>query len=81
MPKPQTSNVDALKAAGIIKRRRKFTNEQIAAIESLSSQQVGQLISVKETLEQAGTRQKPVIIMPGIIAGKPPHKPGKPNKP
>ena len=85
MPKPQISNVDTLKAAGIIKRRRKFTADQIAAIESLSPRQVEQLISVKETLGQAGAKEKPVIIMPGIIAGKPPHKPphkpGKPNKP
>lgn len=81
MPKPQYSNVDALKAAGIIKPRRRFTKEQIAAIESLSPNQVDQLISVKQTLEQAGGKEKPVIIMPGIIAGKPPHKPGKPNKP
>lgn len=81
MPKPQYSNVDALKAAGIIKPRRRFTEEQIAAIESLSSKQVEQLISVKESLEKAGSKEKPVIILPGIIAGKPPHKPGKPNKP
>lgn len=82
MPKPQTSNVDTLKAAGIIKRRRKFTDEQISAIESLSPRQVEQLISAKETLEQASGKGKPpVIILPGIIAGKPPHKPGKPNKP
>lgn len=81
MPKPQTSNVDTLKAAGIIKARRKFTDEQIAAIESLSPKQVDQLISVKETLGQAGSKEKPVIILPGIITGKPPHKPGKPNKP
>lgn len=80
MPKPQTSNVDTLKAAGIIGPRRKFTDEQIAAIESLSPKQVDQLISVKETMEQAGTRKRPPI-MPGIIAGKPPHKPGKKNKP
>ena len=81
MPKPQTSNVDTLKAAGIINPRRKFTDEQTAAIESLSAQQVDQLISVKETLEEAGTKAGPVIVRPGVIAGKPPHKPGKPRKP
>ena len=81
MPKPQMPNVDKLKAAGIIKPRRKFTAEQIAAIESLSSKQVDQLISAKETLEQASSGERAVIILPGIIAGKPPHKPGKPNKP
>lgn len=82
MAKPQKSNVDTLKAAGIIKPRRKFTYEQISAIESLSPKQVDQLISVKEALEEAGTKQRPVIIIrPGVIAGKPPHKPGKPNKP
>ena len=81
MPIPQTSNVDTLKAAGIIKRRRKFTDEQISAIESLSPRQVEQLISVKETLEASSKGKPPVIILPGIIAGKPPHKPGKPNKP
>lgn len=80
MPKPQHSNVDALKAAGIIKPRRRFTQEQIAAIESLSAKQVEQLISAKETLSQAGPKEKPPI-MPGIIAGKPPHKPGKPKRP
>lgn len=79
MPKPQTSNVDTLKAAGIIKRRRKFTAEQIAAIESLSPKQVEQLISVKETLLQAGPPGRPPIA-PGVIAGRPPHKPpGKPK--
>lgn len=80
MPKPQVSNLDTLKAAGIIKPRRKFTAEQIAAIESLSSRQVDTLISAKETLEQAASKKSPVIVLPGIIAGKPPHKP-KPNKP
>jgi hypothetical protein len=80
MPKPQHSNVDTLKAAGIIKPRRKFTQEQIEAIESLSAKQVEQLVSAKETLEQAGPKGKPPI-MPGIIAGKPPHKPGKPKRP
>jgi hypothetical protein len=77
MPKPQMSNVDTLKAAGIIKPRRKFTAEQVAAIESLSPRQIDQLISAKETLEQATSKESPVIILPGIIAGKPPHKPGK----
>ena len=80
MAKPQKTNVDTLKAAGIINPRRKFTNEQISAIESLSPKQIDQLISVKEALEEAGTKQKPVVIIrPGVIGPKPPSKPGKPK--
>lgn len=80
MAKPQYSNVDALKAAGIIKPRRRFTKEQVAAIESLSTKQIQQLIAVKATLQHAGSKEKPAMVMPGIIAGKPPHKPAKPKK-
>jgi hypothetical protein len=76
MPKAQYSNVDKLKAAGLIKPKKRLSPAQTEAIESLSSKQVDQLIAVNQQLDDAMTSDDPVLIMPGRIATRP-----KPNKP
>ena len=76
MPKAQYSKVDMLKAAGLIKPKKRLTAEQTEAIESLSRKQVEQLIALNAKLDEAVTSDDPVLIMPGRIAAKP-----KPNKP
>jgi hypothetical protein len=70
------SNQSRLEAAGIIEPNTVLTPEQCAAIEKLSSQQVDQLISVRDSLK-AGTGVKDsgvkdsLGIAPGINLPKP----------
>jgi hypothetical protein len=77
MAKEDTSNVDRLRDAGIIKPKTKLTPEQTAAIESLSKKQVDQVIAVNKQLDNAVSSYSPIIVMPGIIG----QKPGKGGKP
>jgi hypothetical protein len=78
MPKAPYSKVEKLKAAGLIKPKKRLTAQQTEAIESLSSKQVDQLISLNKQLEEAVTSDDPVLIMPGRIASKPGKPPSKP---
>jgi len=85
MAKIEISNVDRLREAGII-TSKKLSPEQVAAIESLSSKQVEQLIAVNDELYQEVSSFAPMIVMPGRIAAKPAKrsksaKPGKSAKP
>jgi hypothetical protein len=64
--------VDKLKEAGLIPAEKQLNPEQTDAIDSLTSQQVDQLISLNNQLEDAVTSDDPVIVMPGRIAAKPP---------
>ena len=71
MAKEDTSNVDKLRDAGIIKSTTKLTPEQTAAIDSLSGKQIDQLIAINYKLDAAITSSSPVVVMPGRIATKP----------
>jgi len=70
------SNVDKLRAVGVIKRKR-LTPEQTDAINSLSDSQVDQLIAMNDQLESAVRVDATMLILPGRSAGRP----GKPHKP
>ena len=60
------SNRDRLEDAGIIDRNRHLTNDQYEAIESLSEDEVDQLIAVNDSLKAETEDTDPMIILPGI---------------
>jgi hypothetical protein len=64
------SNQSRLEAEGIIEPDTVLTPEQCAAIEKLTSQQVDQLISVRDSLK-AGPGVRDLGIAPGINLPKP----------
>jgi hypothetical protein len=60
------SNRSRLEDAGIIDRNKDLTGDQYQAIESLSSQEVDQLIAVNNSLKAETSDTEPIIIIPGI---------------
>jgi hypothetical protein len=60
------SNRGRLEDAGIIDRNRNLTGEQYEAIESLSEDEVDQLIAVNDSLKAETDDTDPMIILPGI---------------
>jgi len=66
---PEPSNRERLEAAGILDQSKTLTNEQYEAIESLSEEEVDQLIAVNDRLAEAiPENDDPVLEMPGRIA-------------
>jgi len=76
MAKEDTSNVDKLREAGLISRKTRLSQDQIDAINSLSSKQINQLIAINEELYGAITERSPLVVMPGRIATKPKARKG-----
>ena len=60
------SNRGRLEDAGIIDRNRHLTGEQYEAIESLSEDEVDQLIAVNDSLKAETEDTDPMMILPGI---------------
>ena len=60
------SNRSRLEDAGIIDRNKNLTGEQYEAIDSLSVQEVDQLIAVNNTLKAETSDTDPIMIIPGI---------------
>ena len=66
------SNRERLEKAGIIKPD--LTEQQYEAIESLSPEEVDQLIAVNNKLDTAITGDDPVIEMPGVVSNGSPEQ-------